>query len=188
MAAQPATPPQSAPEMSTRELLTTLVREIRQQNDREQGGGLSAEKRAELTTPPEPKKWRLVPWRSPDTGATAMAHVVESKTFKHGRVTGLHGYTHPREAYISKREDGTGEGLVPYGMDIWRDGPVDLPEDREPATGVFNVNFLHWRWQNFFQSDLKAQIGKELKSHACQNPEDLAGVRWQDGRVGSIHE
>ena len=143
--------------------------------------GLTQERIDEITKPPAAQRYRLVPWRSEETGATATAHVVEGKTLKNGRITQLIGYAHPSEAYLHQNEG----GHVPDGFPIWKDGSArTITEGKEPEIGDLDPAFKQWRWEQYYQADLRRCIGKELHAHHCQEPDALTRTKWIDGKVG----
>ncbi len=130
---------------------------------------------------PAAQRYRLVPWRSEETGATATAHVVEGKTLKNGRITQLIGYAQPSEAYLHQNEG----GHVPDGFPIWKDGSArTITEGKEPEIGDLDPAFKQWRWEQYYQADLRRCIGKELHAHHCQEPDALTRTKWIDGKVG----
>jgi hypothetical protein len=147
--------------------------------------GLSEARKAQLREPPKPKKCRDFAVRFPQTGATAIAHVVESAKLKNGRIVSFSDYRHPRAAYIAESEG----GLVPNGFPIWAAAqPMNLPEDEEPALGHLNQAFKQWRYENFWQRDLRDFVGVEIQPHICQEPDALRTTPWQEGRIAAPAE
>lgn len=148
--------------------------------------GLTPERIAQITKPPAPQKFRDIPWRSDETGATGIAHVVESKKFPNGRIVSIGSYTHPAEAYVYEDQG----GKVPNGFPMWSGHPRTIPEGQEPQQGDLNQGFLQWRYETFYRADLRQYVGKEIRAHHCQ--EDGAGqglkTPWLDSKVGAISE
>jgi hypothetical protein len=159
-----------------------LAKTLKPQNALDQAG-LSPERKAQILDVPPSQKYREIPWQSQETGATGIAHVIESRGMKNGRITRISGYTRPREAYV-KQSDG---GRVPDGFEMWREGPMLLPEDREPPPGIFNPVFNQWLWETFYQADLRFYIGREIQAHHCKSSDGLA-TKWQESRVGAISD
>jgi hypothetical protein len=157
--------------------LAKLVPVLRPQDPLE-AAGLSPERIAQIRTPPQPKRWRLVAVRFP-TGATAVANVVESSKFKGGRITSFTAYRHPPEAYAHEDEG----GRVPTGFPIWRGGQaLNIAPDEEPANGSLDPVFLQWRYETFWKRDLTDFIGAELTAPLCAEPEGMQ-TPWQKGHV-----
>jgi hypothetical protein len=146
--------------------------------------GWSKAKIDATVVPPPPHKWRLVPGRSPDTGATFDMLVVESRTHKEGRVTELRNYRHPAGLYTHE----SAGGLVPDGMPIYQDQKqaAHLPPGVEPEKASLHQLFLQWRWSNYFQKDLRACIGEgkreqgALRASWCATPEGMK-TPWNEG-------
>lgn len=146
-----------------------------------QRAGYSPERIAELTEPPKAKKWRRVACRSEDTQATFTACVVESKQFPAGRIVALENYTHPPGVAVYQSEG----GLVPTSMQILRAGTAAPEEGRNPPKHDLTPYYMQWRWEEFWQKDLRRHAGKELKrQHAID--EAAFTTPWQDGRVGPL--
>lgn len=80
------------------------------------------------------------------TGATFNAEINDR-----GIVVGLPDYAYPPGIDISSDEG----GLVPRGMN-----PIDT------TTGRPNKLWLKWRWENFWQIDLRAFVNKPLPKYA----------------------
>ncbi len=148
-----------------------------------QRAGYSAERIAELTEAPKAKKWRKVACKSEETGATFTACVVESKAHPAGRIIALENYTHPPGVAVYQ-SDG---GLVPTGMQILRAGTAAPEEGRVPPKHDLTPYYMQWRWEMFWQRDLRKFAGKELKRHFVVD-EASWSTPWQDGRVGPLTE
>lgn len=133
--------------------------------------------------PPAPKRWRVVPCLSPDTGATFDAHVIESKEHPNGRITALANYRHPAGVYAYQ----TNGGRVPDQMQIFLNGSMSHREGEEPRADQLTQQFKQWRWTEFWQTDLRRYNGKGLGAHLCA---DSSGLKtpWQEGRVGALRE
>jgi hypothetical protein len=145
--------------------------------------GLTPERIDAIKLPPAPQRYREVPWQSAETGATGIAHVIESKKFPNGRITTIAGYTHPLAAYLHQSEG----GMVPDGFHMWADKPRTI-EGKEPQQGDLNQGFLQWRYETFYKADLARYAGKGLTQECC-HPEG-AGLKtpWQESRVGAVSE
>lgn len=174
-----ATPPTPAPQSEMGKLIDAIGAAIRQ--NRPQGpleqAGFSPERIAELTEPPAPKRWREVPCKSDDTGATFTAVVVESKSFKEGRIIEIRDYQHPK-GVATFQKDG---GLVPDGMQIMRAGMAG--PDRDPNTipkQDYTPFYLQWRWAEFWKRDLRRFAGSELKPSMMVS---TTPIPWLDGKV-----
>lgn len=136
--------------------------------------GFSPERQKALTSPPPNKRYRIVPGKSPETEATFDMLVVESKTHAHGRVTEIRNYRHP--AGIYKHE--SAGGIVPDGMPIFNAGHVGsmVVDGTEPPKHMLSTIFLQWRWEAFYQKDLRRIVGdgKRLSGafaeHLCAEP------------------
>lgn len=178
---QQKAPPQ---ELTTAQAIALLAQTMRPQGPLEMAG-LTPEHIQQITQAPAPQKYRDVPWKSEETGATARAHVVESRKFPNGRVVYLTDYRHPKEAYVYDSQG----GKVPDGFPMWAGNyPTNLPEGEEPAQGTFNIGYLQWRWTNFYQADIRRYVGREIQPHHCQVPDALKTTPWIEGRVGSPTE
>ena len=70
------------------------------------------------------------------------------------RIVGIVGYTHPPEAYLHESEG----GRVPDGFNIWNDSPRTIPQGQEPQIGDLNQSFKQWRYESFYQADLRAFV------------------------------
>jgi hypothetical protein len=174
---------QSTPSSDLVEVIKQLAAALKPQGPLEQAG-LSPERIAQIKEPPKPQRYREIPWRSEETGATAVAVVVESKKLPNGRITQLKGYTHPPDAYIFQAQ----EGRVPDGFPMWARGhQVSVPEGQEPQMGDLSPGFRQWRYENFYRADLRRYIGKEIKAHDCQH-EDGIRTKWAESRVGAPAE
>jgi hypothetical protein len=103
-------------------------------------------------TPAAPQ--RLIPCRSEITGSTFTARVAKSRTSPEGRIVGLDGYTHPAGAdkYIS---DG---GDVPDGFPIF------------DANGKLTPLFKQWKWETYWQRDLRDFVGKPFQRRFAVDP------------------
>lgn len=162
--------------------LSELAKSLKPQGPLEQAG-LSPERIKEITLPPAPQRYRDIPWRSEETEATGIAHVVESKKFPNGRIVQISGYTHPETAYQYESQG----GKVPDGFSIWSGQPRTLTPGQEPSQGDLNPGFLQWRYETFYRADLRHYIGREIKAHHCQDPKGLE-TKWLEGKVGGVHE
>jgi hypothetical protein len=177
-----------AAEPTLRELFAELARNLKHQGPLEQAG-LTPEHIAAITKPPAPQRYRDVPWRSEETGATGVAHVVEGrdpKKMPNGRIVSISGYTHPPEAYVTESLG----GRVPDGFSMWSGQPRTIPEGQEPQQGDLNPGFLQWRYEMFYRADLRFYIGREIKAHHCQEGEGALGLKvpWSESKVGAVSE
>lgn len=80
------------------------------------------------------------------TGSTFSAEV------QHGIVVTLGDYAYPT-GFDSHQEEG---GIVPNRMTILDTNGQPSPEYRQ------------WRWENFYQADLRSYVGKALPKHKAQ--------------------
>lgn len=146
--------------------------------------GLSPEAQQTLTGTPTPKRWRLVPGKSEETGATFDLHIVESRGMPHGRVTQLLNYRHPEGIYRSQSNG----GRMPDGFPIWKDNKEYVPpEGQEPPRSLLTPQYLQWRWTTFWQSDIRTIVGKELRQRYCLT-DDGFKTPWQQGKVAVVTE
>lgn len=179
--AEPKTPliPEAPPPAWVKELLLAL----KPQGPLEQAG-LTPEQIAQIKELPKVQRYRKIPWRSEETGATGVAVVVESKRFPaNGRIVAIEGYTHPREAYVYQGQ----EGLLPDNFPMWKDAPRALPEGQEPLPGDLTPAYLQWRYETFYRADLRFFIGREMKASYCAEEGPALGIKtpWLDSRVGA---
>jgi len=184
MAAEKTDKTSLAPELV--EVIRELAKSLKPQDSLDMAG-LSEERKKQLREPPPPKRWRDVHVRFPVTGATAVAHVVESAKHKLGRIVSFSKYRHPPDAYVHESEG----GKVPDGFGIWAGGlPQHVPEGQEPALGALDPAFRQWRYEMFWKRDLADHIGFELAPHLCADPgaHDPKVTPWQEGRVGAPAE
>lgn len=92
---------------------------------------------------------RKVACKSP-TGATFVAVVADSRTHPGGRVINLEQYRHP-EGVDRYQADG---GLVPDGFPM-------AGGDGKASSSLYK----QWRWESFYQADLRSFVGKPLPPH-----------------------
>lgn len=163
--------------------VTDLLRALKPQGPLEQAG-LTPERIAQIRDLPKPQRYRDIPWQSEETGATGVAHVIESKRFPEGRIVAISDYAHPPSAYISQSEG----GLVPDGFHMWKDQPRTIPEGKEPQQGDLNAGFLQWRYETFYRADLTRYSGKAMIFGACDPSGAGLKTPWQESRVGSALE
>jgi hypothetical protein len=141
--------------------------------------GFSPELLAQARAVPMALKWRKVKCKSEVSGATFSALVIESKTHQAGRVTQLLDYKHPKGVMTYQ---GAG-GLVPDGMPIMRESTAVLsPEMTDLPGHALASHYKQWRWEEFWQKDLKHHAGKPLTPGMCVEP---AGFQtpWNEGVV-----
>jgi len=160
-----------------------LARSLKPQGPLEMAG-LTPERIAEITQLPKAQRYRRIPWKSEETGATGIAHVVESKKFPNGRIVAVEGYTHPVDAYKHESEG----GKVPDGFQMWAGHAKSLPEGQEPMQGDLNQGFLQWRYETFYRADLRYYIGREIKAHHCQDDGPGLKTPWSESKVGPAAE
>lgn len=167
----------AAKELTAAEAIADLARQLKPKTTLELAG-LSPEQEAKLLAVPPPKRWRMVPCRSEDTGATFTAHVVESRGSSAGRVTQLHDYTFPRGSctYVSQG------GLVPDGMPILKAGTSPPVDD---GAGIlkhdFEIKYLHWKITEIYQPDHRRHVGHELRPFMCVDPDGMK-TPWNEGK------
>lgn len=142
--------------------------------------GLSEAKIHALTAPPKPQKFRTIPGRSEETGATFNMVVVESKAHATGRVVRLENYRHPKGVDVHQAQ----QGLVPDGHPIYRggNGSVAQGPDGQAISSMLDPLYKQWRWENFMQADLRAINGKPLSSRYCLDPKGMA-TPWLESSV-----
>ena len=184
-------PPVPAADLSTADAIDRLAKAILNNGPKSPLAmtGMSEEKQRALVARPPGKRYRLIPGVSPRTGATFMMNVVESKTHPNGRVTELRDYKHPDGTYTHEQSG----GLVPDGLRIFNaDGPpADLRPGVEPPKQSLEIGFLHWRWQEFYQADLREVVGNgkrtqgELKPHMCREPDGMKAP-WLTAEAGDV--
>jgi hypothetical protein len=162
-----------------------LIRALKPQGPLEMAG-LTAEHIERITKPPAPQRFRKILWRSEETGATGVAHVVESRKFPHGRITAIESYTHPAEAYTHESEG----GKVPDGFHMWAGQQRTIPEGQEPHVGDLNQAFKQWRYETFYQADLRFYNGREVKAACCAEEGPGLGLKtpWETSKVGAVSE
>jgi hypothetical protein len=133
-------------------------------------------------SPLKGKRWRVIPGKNHDTGATFDQHVVESREFFEGRVTELRNYKLPDGIYKHQANGGS----CPDGKQIYINGqsPPVLAPGEVPAQGSLTEDFLIWRWREFYQIDLRAIVGKGVRTHFCLN-EEWRSVPWLEGSVAT---
>jgi hypothetical protein len=182
MAEKNVTPPPQDHAAPPPPWVVDLLRALKPQGPLEQAG-LTPEHIARIKEAPAPQRYRDIPWRSEETGATGVAHVVESKKFPNGRIVSIAGYTHPPEAYIHE-SDG---GRVPDGFGMWEGHQRSVPEGQEPQLGDLNPAFRQWRYETFYRADLRFYIGREIKVHHCQDELGLK-TAWSESKVGAVSE
>jgi len=162
-----------------------LLRALKPQGPLEHAG-LSPEHIDRIQKPPLPQRFRDIPWRSDETGATGVVHVVESRKMPNGRIVAISGYMHPPAAYVSESLG----GKVPDGFAMWSGSERAVPDGQEPQRGDLNPMFLQWRYETFYRADLRYFIGREIKVHHCQEVDGARGLAtpWQDSKVGAVSE
>jgi hypothetical protein len=173
-----ATAEQTSAEPTTAEAIAELARQLKPRSRLEEMGLTSAQAE-KLLAPPPPKRWRMVECVSPETGATFTAHIVESREHKNGKITQLHKYKHPAGACTPVQMG----GLVPDGFQILRAGTSPPVNDGEGAVKHdFTTHYLQWRWETFYQADLRRVVGAAFSPYLCVRPDDFA-TPWEDGKV-----
>ena len=168
--------------MTTPEMLESLVTQLlaRQPTD-PSNLGLSEAQRRKLTDLPPPQSYRYIPCTSEETGATFVAHVVASSKFPNGRITRLEEYTLPAGAskFVAAG------GLIPDGMPIGGPNRGSLSDPTDVPSSELSTPFKIWRWETFWQSDLRRLVGKEIKAHFCSESGAGKGLDtpWIESRV-----
>jgi hypothetical protein len=134
--------------------------------------GLSPEQQRRLTDTPAVPRYRYVPCKSEETGATFDAHVLESRKYPNGRIVALRGYTHPAGVEISQLQG----GLVPEGMAVFN-----------PDARSYTVQYKQWRWETFYQVDLRRYCSgsRELTPGLCAEPKGMS-TPWLAGAVRQV--
>lgn len=110
---------------------------------------------------------RTIACKSPLTGSTFTARIVESRGWPQGRIVDLVDYTHP--AGIDKHvSDG---GIVPDGLTIHigadRAGKATLPDGTEIAVSIgdFTPEYKMWSYETFWKRDLAEFNGKPFAEY-----------------------
>lgn len=175
--ADPKQPPPApaAPELSTAEAIKQLAEAMRPKTPLEHAG-LSPEQIKRVIEPPTwVPKYRYVPCKSEETGATFEAHVLESRDakFPQGRIVGMRNYTHPEGVEVYQSNG----GLVPDGMQILVHGA---------AAGTYTPEFKQWRWTTFYQTDLRRYVQRALAAHLCSPDGKGLNTPWIAGAVRAL--
>lgn len=146
--------------------------------------GLDEDRQRLLTSPGQPKRYRMIPGKSEETGSTFTLHVVESKGMPHGRIVQLVGYKHPDGMLVEERNG----GKMPDGFPALKNQQEypSIPEGQEVPRHMLTVRYLHWRWDNFWKADLKRLVGKELKSYHCRDGEEGLKTPWVAGKLAVV--
>lgn len=153
-------------------------------NSRTDTIGLSPHAVARLEAPVRPRRWREVKCKSDETGATFVAAVVESDSMANGRIVEIKGYTHPRGIATYQ----SAGGLVPDGLQILRAGVAAPPEGGAPIPKHdLTPHYLHWRWTEYWQRDLRRIVGKELKRYLAIDSAAFE-TPWQEGLTRTVEE
>ena len=108
--------------------------------------------------------------------------VVESKKHPHGRIVRLENYTHPEGVYKPAAVDpttgeNTGGGLIP-GLPIFVSNEFSAMDVKKAPSHALSVQYKQWRWENFWQKDLRYYIGRGMQPHFCVNGASL-NTEWQ---------
>jgi len=162
-------------EMTTAQAIAELAKQLKPQTVYEKAG-LSPARVAQLTEPTTPLRHRRVACKSEDTGATFTACVIESRTHPNGRIVALENYTHPPGTH-TYRANG---GLVPDQLQILRAGIGAPQEGDKVPRHDYNIFYLQWRWEEFWQKDLRRYAGKPLLSSHVVEPAGFK-TEWIEG-------
>jgi hypothetical protein len=139
--------------------------------------GLSPDQIKQVTEPPTwIPRYRYIPCKSEETGATFDAHVLESrdaKLYPQGRIVNLRNYKHPEgtETYQSNG------GLVPDGLQILVHGA---------GPGTYTDTYKQWRWTTFYQTDLRRYVQRAIAAHLCSPDGDGLKTPWLAGAVRAL--
>ncbi len=170
------------PEMTTIEALTLLAQQLKPQGPLEQAG-LDQATIDRVKKPPEPRKYRMIPGRSEETAATFTLHVVESKKYPNGRIVALADYKHPPGMFTWRSEG----GQVPDGFPMLRDhNSGSIGDGANVQNHQLSVQYKQWRWEEFWQRDLRRHIGKEITHGHCTGEGLGLKTPWLDGKVGAV--
>lgn len=151
--------------------------------------GLSEAKQKAMVSPPPPQKFRVIRGRSSVTKATFNMIVVQSKAFPKGRVVRLEEYKHPKgiDTHQSMK------GLVPDGLQIKATGSlvgeIGPDGDQRSVTASrtgYTLQYLQWRWEEFYQTDLRRLVGKSVMADECIDAKDIEKVPWKDSENFTI--
>jgi hypothetical protein len=124
----------------------------------------------------KPIRYRLIPGRSQETGATFVQHVVESRAFPTGRVVRIESYRHPDDAYVPQSSG----GRMPDGLRsaAWSKEPGGSLTDDTPNNAL-SVPFKQWRYEAFWKADIQGIVGKALRAENCVDGADAFKVPWE---------
>jgi hypothetical protein len=175
-------------EMTTAEAIAALALQLKPQGPLEQAG-MSQEAIDRVMRIPEPRKYRNVPGKSDDTGATMTLNVVESRKFPNGRIIGLQDYRHPPGMFTPRSQG----GQVPDGHPMLSTGPGAPPDETKVEKHQLHEEYLQWRYESFWKRDLlnlvsgRDNLGVELQQRHCRDVDGLK-TPWLAGKVGHLRE
>jgi hypothetical protein len=175
--------PSAAPEPTMLEVMKVFADSLKPKGPLEDAG-LPQEQIDRITKPPEPKSYRIVPCKSPDTGSTFDALVVmiydgdfdddnASKKYPHGKIAQLLNYRHPEGAFTYRSQG----GLVPDGMPILRDPTVGKVA-HDTSHHQLDADYKKWRWEDFWRADIRRICGAPFSAHLCIDPEKGMKTPW----------
>lgn len=116
---------------------------------------------------------RMIACKSPATGSTFQARIVESRGWPQGKVVDLVDYTHP-DGIDKHVADG---GIVPDGLNIRigadRAGKAKLPDGTEItiSVGDFTPEYKMWKYAEYWKRDLVEFVGKPFAEYIRAKPE-----------------
>lgn len=153
--------------------------------------GLSEARQKQMVTPPAPQKFRVLRGRSSATKATFDMVIVQSRAFPKGRVVRLENYRHPKGIETHQAM----KGLVPDGLQIRNGGSTvsEVGPDGEQrgvtsSRNGFNLAYLQWRWEEYYQTDLRRLVGKGVLPEECVDAKDVDKVAWKDSETFTLDE
>lgn len=153
--------------------------------------GLSEAAQKRLVSPPKPQQYRIIRGRSSATEATFDMVVIASKAHPKGRVVRLEKYRHPKGIETHQAMG----GRVPDGLQIRaaqstgsEAGPDGEQRSITSGRSGYSLMYLQWRWEEFYQTDLRRLVGSALRAEECVDPKDIEKVPWLDSAIFSVED
>ena len=164
------------PATELRQLVDLLLERQPSQLDRL---GISREAQQALVQPQRGRRYRRVKAIG-DAGAKAILVVGEEPGFPTGKIMMVEGYTFPAGilTYVSAG------GLVPDGLQIARDRDsgttiaLCAQTGAEPPAACLTFHYLEWKLETFYRADIRAWVGKGLKSAFCDPDGEGLSTPW----------
>jgi hypothetical protein len=125
----------------------------------------------------KPIRQRAIKGHNSVTGSTFTMIVLESRTYKHGRVVRLEDYKLPPGVYKREAEG----GLLPDGMPIWFDKASVQPLNDKTPHNAFNKQYKYWMSTVFWHEDLRRICnGMPLRPEYCVEGPKALETPWED--------